>query len=72
MGRFTHCWWEFEFLRLSWRIIWQGSTLKYLENPNALLFYVLVAPMADGSSWARDQIPAAAATYATAAATLDP
>ena len=34
-------------------------------------FFNMVAPMAYRSSWARDQIQAAAATYAAPAATLD-
>ena len=37
-----------------------------------LFFVFLDTPMADGSSQARDRIQATAATYATAAATLDP
>ena len=34
--------------------------------------FVFAAPMAFGNSWARDQIKAVAATYATAVAMLDP
>ena len=45
-----------------------------IENQANTLFhfFLLATPTACGSSWARDQIRAAAATYATAAAMQDP
>ena len=55
---------------------WPKQTIQWGKEESFFFFFLIfsfsAAPAAHGISWARDRIQAAAATYTTAAATLDP